>query len=269
MTVTSGLGGCGPRPLDRRGNLEKRLFPLPPVVVPSRMHARTSCSRRSSQVDARRVRTERDVAEVVEALNWLHDGRVTDGGDAPTTPNFCQAECLESVRSRIRITSSGLPDVSPRAAFDALLRGRSVYTVGQAPVALASFSEGVVSLPVDLVNSPEVVDLLPGTARRFLEEPERMMRSADELAVLREETVIKPYSDKELMSCEKKYCGFVEHLSSIGLLEYTTSPLAFSGIFFCKKEGAWAVADDPGRSRSKPDLRPPPRRCIVYQRGPG
>ena len=183
MSEERGLGGREAHPR-HKGVGAKRLFPLPPVHVPTRVHCRSHDSRRATQSETQRVQEALHVNEVVHGLNWL------DGAECGKLPaNAAQVEVLEAVRSRVRCASKGLPFTTPRAAFDELLRGRSVYTVGQAPVALASFGEGRVSLPDDMSGAPNVEDVLPSHALWFLKDEERMMRCEKELCGLRPDEV--------------------------------------------------------------------------------
>ena len=156
----------------------------------------------------------------------------TSSSSTPTfPPSRLQSEVLERVqalaRSSVRSEASFLPALSGEAAIRELLKGSSEYQ--GLPSTLASFMGERVSLPEDLHDSPQILDLLPQDARRHLEAPERMLRETPE------DCTIVPYWDPVLRGSLKEYRKFIQKLYRIGFLDLTLVPAERAGAFFVKK----------------------------------
>ena len=211
------------------GSLLGGMFPLPTL------HEEDSSlrfSRRSAQRRARRINFSRDANETINALNWMA-GASQHGG--AFRPSLRQQEILDRVQVACRSCLT-LPDgtsspITPEAAFRELLRGSSVYEV--AGTTLASFKLERVSLPESVHNCPQVGDLLPDSARQYLEVPERMLKpEVTELDVISQVT---PYMDPLLRTSTKHYKALITKLNAIGYLNFTLKPRARAGVFFVKK----------------------------------
>ena len=85
-------------------------------------------------------------------------------------------------------------------------------------------------MPESLEGSPDVVDLLPTDARRFLEAPERMVRQGPET-----ECEVTPYWDPVLRRSPKEYRQCIQYLDKIGYLDFTLTPQERAGVFFVHK----------------------------------
>lgn len=118
-------------------------------------------------------------------------------GFSPTSefefaPDPMQTEVLERMvhLSRISAFKGKSITCSSEAALRELLRGRSEYDSSHLPISLARFKLERISMPESLDNVPNVEDILPVEARRYLESPEQMVRGLDE-----GEELITPYWD--------------------------------------------------------------------------
>lgn len=196
------------------------LFPLP---VPPRLESTSGLSRRSSQRLCRKVRKMDTVREAVHGLNWLAGHGFLH--DSETPPDDLQAEVLQRIHLLAQDSGNlgSLERVpSSEAALQALLKGKSEYHQPSTPVALAPYKLERVSLPEDLHG-------LPQDARRYLQGKELMVKEGEPLEAP------PPYWDPALAKSKKQYRQFIQHLDSIGLLQYTQTPKNEVGVFFVFK----------------------------------
>eukprot|EP00438_Fugacium_kawagutii_P005650 Skav219567 [mRNA] locus=scaffold886:113683:117079:- [translate_table: standard] len=115
------------------------------------------------------------------------------------------------------------------AALRALLQGRTEYDVPALPVTLARFDLERISIPETLKGLPDLAELLPEEALRFLNSQEQMLKQ-----VPLEDEVVVPYYDPAL-KIDKNYRSIIQKLHDIGYLRYTRSPKAHAGMFFVHK----------------------------------
>ena len=125
--------------------------------------------------------------------------------------------------------------------MSALLHARpSEYEGGLGKKATAPYKVGSVSLPEASGASPFLETVLPSDARNLLCEFEtHMLRGVSELLELRDHApVLAPHMDPVLAKDHGKYVGFVRELFGKGVLQWTTRPAEFVGLFFVpKKDG--------------------------------
>ena len=155
--------------------MPRDLYPLPPFDLARRDGKHMSYDsirrdavgngRRSQQASSRKGAALRQADEIRRSLNWLH------GGDLSGAPGIrcsaAQAAALDdifSVASRDR-PPTHTESLSPQAAFTALLGPRLEYS--GPPLALASFGDGVVSLPT-VGGTVALQSVLPESAREML-----------------------------------------------------------------------------------------------------
>ena len=107
-------------------------------------------------------------------------------------------------------------------AFRALLRGRSVYDTTATGLSLASFSSvSSVSLPATTAGAPALIDIAPSEALHYMDRKlQRMLRPAADYDRLVAENPVKPYWDRTLAGCRRKYTRFVRALYRNGLVRF-------------------------------------------------
>ena len=107
-------------------------------------------------------------------------------------------------------------------ALKTLLRGRRPYGGTPGDGTIATFNDGIVSLPCDVHDAPLCVTLLAEEPRSFLKYLDRMKRSEVELEVLLRETPpIQPYTCQVLQCSRRKYRALCRRLHSTGILKIT------------------------------------------------
>jgi len=238
-------GGSGPT---STGEASSRASPsIFPLSVMPLVKTTSLPGRKRRQRVARLNRAIFDVNACIWGLNWLsgtHSWGSPSTGAMANKYTHMQVTAVQSeVVARIehlvsdRVRPADAP--SPEAAFRELLRGKALYGTDLADTNLAPYQFEIMSLPDDVNSSPDLVDLLPPDARRYLERMNQlMMRDEADLRRLEEtgpETI--PYTDKLLKSHPKKYRKFVVSLNSRGLLRFTLTPKQMVGIFFVWKKG--------------------------------
>ena len=221
----------GPGVATDRGALPSgsAMFPLPFDEVPE---VGRCSSRRQAQRHHRRFRSEFELCETVQALNWLH-GFDFNSQSCRSSFTSLQSQVVERIRGLVD-RAGDLGDLqhpfTPGAALKSLLQGRSDYHEPTTPIALAPFNLELISLPASLKEAPRAEDLLPLSDRLYLKEQERMFRPNHE-----SHEFFKPYWDPALKHCPHKYRSFIKKLDSIDYLRYTLHPVEMAGIFFVKK----------------------------------
>ena len=232
--MSMGRSGSLARELDRDDLHGARpaggaIFPLP-FIQPTRR--KSTSGRRQSQRFTRQFRTEFELSETLQALNWMHGFDFTDHSSSRPRSHI-QAEVIERVSGLVD-RAGALGDLqhpfTPEAALKSLLQGRSDYHEPASPIALAPFDLELISLPATLKEAPRAEDLLPESDRLYLEEQERMFRPHHE-----SREFFKPYWDPALKHSPRKYRSFIKKLDSIDYLKYTLHPVEMAGIFFVKK----------------------------------
>ena len=205
------------------------IFPLP-FTYPA--ENKSHSGRRKAQRLSRQYRSEFELCETMQALNWMHGFDFTDHS-AVRRPSRIQTEVIERVCGLVD-RAGALGDLqhpfTPEAALKSLLQGRSDYREPTSPIALAPFDLELISLPATLKEAPRAEDLLPESDRLYLKEQERMFRPDHEC-----QEFFKPYWDPALKHCPRKYRSFIKKLDSIDYLRYTLHPVEMAGIFFVKK----------------------------------
>ena len=84
---------------------------------------------------------------------------------------------------------------SDEAALRELLRGRSVYDVSRSGCSVKPYGTGPVALPTDLIDCPNLSDVLPAADRLYLEGNHERMRNRDQQL---DAPIVKPYCDEVL-----------------------------------------------------------------------
>jgi len=143
--------------------------------------------------------------EAVEGLNWMAGKTFlhgTDGPDELQSEVLRRIEALSNEAGNLGFLSK-IP--SPEAALRELLKGRSEYHQPDVPVALAPYSLERISLPESLVGLPEATDLLPESARQYLQGRELMLREEPP------EEQSPPYWDPVLKRNKKHYRQFIQN----------------------------------------------------------
>ena len=206
------------------------IFPLPIPLAEAPLHGR-QLSRRSAQRVARKGHVDQRTQDAVLSLNWLAGFGFTENSGI-YAPDPLQRNVLDRVHFLANLCNSKgeLDQVpKPEAALMALLQGRSEYG-SELPTTLAVCDLERISLPHTLQGAPEAVSLLDEKARRYLQDPEQMLRPVQEVS---EEFV--PYWDPQLRSHQRTYKKFIQKLHAANYLVYTQNPKNFCGVFFVKK----------------------------------
>ena len=167
--------------------------------------------------------------EAVEGLNWMAGKTFLHGTDGPDELQSEVLRRIEALSNEAGNLGSLSKIPSPEAALRELLKGRSEYHQPDVPVALAPYSLERISLPESLVGLPEATDLLPESARQYLQGRELMLREEPP------EEQSPPYWDPVLKRNKKHYRQFIQKLHSIGFLQYTQKPKNQVGVFFVHK----------------------------------
>lgn len=205
------------------------MFPLPVNEIGV---VKKHSARRQAQRHQRRFKSEFELCETVQALNWLHGFDFTSQS-CKGSMNPLQSQVVERIRGLVERAGDlgGLQHpFTPEAALKSLLQGRSDYHEPATPIALAPFNLELISLPASLKEAPHAEDLLPENDRLYLKEQERMFRP-DHVS----HEFFKPYWDPALKHSPHKYRSFIQKLHSIDYLRYTLHPVEMAGIFFVKK----------------------------------
>ncbi|CAK0807139.1 unnamed protein product [Prorocentrum cordatum] len=220
-----------------RGSAE--IFPLPDdssLVAEFWIHLQGRAQRRFA----------RDWGQRVRSLNWLWGAGHREAarraqGDVHPYRFRLQREVLVRIAQGVQIYLDPPSDLSPKEAFQGLLRGRGVYDTETAYTTLAPYQRGAVSLPCDVSTAPAVGTLVTGRALEYLVEAEEQMIRTDAEVQLDRETngEIKIYTDPLLANSRRRYSTFVKDLKRKGLVGFTRDPKEFVGVFFVwKKERA-------------------------------
>ena len=110
---------------------------------------------------------------------------------------------------------------STQAAFDGLLRWRSVYSDSSANPFLATFtSTARVSLPKSILDAPYLKDVAPPHLRDLVNGPvQRMLRSEEEYdALVTRAPLPEPYWDVALRRNRRRHLQLMRSLIRIGLV---------------------------------------------------
>ena len=179
------------------------MLPLPLLEVPAFGKGGAQRSRRGSLRAVTRVANG--------ALCALHSLLGYGVADAHSIPGLSRCALHESVRAEVLERSllfepaSNAPgSSSEEAALKELLRGRSVYEVGQVGCAVKPYGSGPVSLPKYLDNCLRLEDSLPSEYLLFLEGNHERVRNPDPELV-----GIKPYFDVVLERNRRNYVRFI------------------------------------------------------------
>lgn len=171
-----------------------------PFPLPLKQVERPSCkiSRRASQRLARRRRELELVNLGIGTLNWMA-GTPSQGSFEPSN---LQTEMVERVvklaSDSFKLEGGFSSPPTPEAALTELLRGADDYS-GPAST-LAAYHRERVSMPDSLHNSPALSELLPEDALHFLEAPERMLRTEEDV-----DCDVVPYWDATLRNNPRAY----------------------------------------------------------------
>ena len=129
---------------------------------------------------------------------------------------------------------NALGSESQEAALKELLRGRSVYEVGQAGCAVKPYGSGPVSMPKYLDKCLSLEDSLPSEDFFFQEGNHERMRNHDPELV-----PIKPYFDVVLKRNRRTYVKCIRQLLELGLVRVTDICISEVGMFCsAKKDGS-------------------------------
>ena len=206
----------------------RRLFPLPFFARPA---DKVGYSRTVRQRRNRIQRILDDCNEMIWSLNWLAGFREAQQDTETVSP--MQTQVLSRVEGlAFSQKPSGDECSRPEEALKALLRGGSPYDMGVINDAVASYRSELISVPQDCSGCPQLLDVLPGDDRRYLEEnSELMLRPEEDWC----EKPIEPYWDPKLRYNRRAYHGLVKKLHSIGYFVYTLKPASKVGVFFVWK----------------------------------
>ena len=224
-----------------------------PFPLPLKQVERPSCkiSRRASQRLARRRRELELVNLGIGTLNWMA-GTPSQGSFEPSN---LQTEMVERVvklaSDSFKLEGGFSSPPTPEAALTELLRGADDYS-GPAST-LAAYHRERVSMPDSLHNSPALSELLPEDALHFLEAPERMLRTEEDV-----DCDVVPYWDATLRNNPRAYKDFIKHLYGIGYLDVTRSPKERAGMFFVKKSDGVRIRLIIDARRGNARFRDPP-----------
>ena len=208
------------------------VFPLPLMRAPPGRGRRAT----------RRLRHARECNETLEGLNWF-------AGFMPNQPAENSFPCnafQEKVWARVDqlVYEMGPPSETPssQAAFQELLRGRSVYGIGaDGGLSLATFrSPSQVSMSDDVASVPSVLDLVPDSDHYFGQGMQRMLRTCDDYKELCEKLgPVKVYTDRKLLASREKYLSLIRRLVESGLFRLLLEEDAIEqvSIFFVIKKG--------------------------------
>jgi hypothetical protein len=213
------------------------IFPLPtPWEIGTA--PRKGLNRRSQQRVHRRISHSRAAAECVDSLNCMFGsaGEKTSAAFLGSVrPTAVQASVLQRVWES---TSSG-PDeqFSPEAALRALLQADS-YDIGQGSAnGLATYVDGLVSLPHGQESGAVLQELLLGDALRDLTHvSSKMLLTGEELEGELTKGLPNTYHDPVLKHNRSKYKNFLKELYGCGVLKASDWVKVEVGIFFVKKK---------------------------------
>ena len=191
-----------------------RIFPLP--LQPQLHHCssgRAGGSRAEHSLRGRR----RDVNDCLSAINWCsgykhsRGGAILHEGSALGEAQRIQAEVEARVVAAVDDFSDYDATPKQQDAFQALLRGRSVYDPDSAGLSIASYtSVSSVSMPTSTASAPLLTDVAPDEALHYMgRRLQRMLRPKAEYERLVTESPVKPYWDRTLRANRRKYVRFV------------------------------------------------------------
>ena len=147
-------------------------------------HAEPSNSRKKARHRCEAALVGRLMNEQIDALNRMSSPPVSAAGELPGARNTeVMALLIRRARS-MRAIEVGDDAPSSAVALSTLLRGRRPYGGTPGDGTIATFNDGIASLPCDVHDAPLAVTLLAEEARSFPEVPERMKRSEVKLEVL-------------------------------------------------------------------------------------
>lgn len=132
--------------------------------------------------------------------------------------------------------------ISPNRALSQLLKRKDVYE--QFSVSgLASYKDGLVSLPISVDGAPWLTDILNDTDRATLEDlhhRRREVKSADDsqssAPAYMSVDEVPYYVDAVFRKTPRMYAKFIRLLEKIGLIRYVKFAVTNAGIFFVKKK---------------------------------
>ena len=213
-----------------------------------------------------------------EAITCRGNRAITSINELYSGPGACQAspgprgeaQCIaqEGIRQAMVDLDAPPKDLHVQEAVRQLLREDTRYSddaVGGAGT-LATYGMGEVSLPSDVANCPEVVQVLPqGKADVFRGFREQMLRSPEDFeehqALVGEAGL---YMDPVLAKNRRKYIQFVKQLRGKGIVCFSLHADEHCGIFFVtKKSGALRFICDARRTNAR--FKPPP--CVKLPTG--
>ena len=207
------------------------IFPITlfPVEAPP---ANRLCRASKQRILRRRKHLNR-CNDTLQALNWLGHATCAERG---TLVSNLHAEIRQRVVTLV--SERKLPDdpISPEEAARTLLRAKSGYEM--ADVNVASFEDGLVSLPESVLDAPNAADLGGDDTQVLIKGLcQSQLRSEEELKKLDSTLgVITPYMDRTFVRSHKKYVKFLRDLDRRGLLLWTKTPKERAAIFFVKKK---------------------------------
>ncbi|CAK0791762.1 unnamed protein product, partial [Prorocentrum cordatum] len=258
LLISADAAAAGGPPVAGRSTPVAAIFPLPDdssLVADFWIHLQGRAQRRFV----------RDWRECVRSLNWLWGAGHREvarraRGDVHPYRFQLQREVLVRVAQGVQTYLDPPSDLSPKEAFQGLLRGRGVYDTETAYTTLAPYQRGAVSLPCDVSTAPAVGTLVTGRALEYLVEAEEQMIRADAEVQLDRVTngEIKIYTDPLLANSRRRYSTFVKDLKRKGLVGVTRDPKEFVGVFFVwKKERASMRMVLDGRRSNQRFVTPP------------
>ena len=139
------------------------IFHLPVPGLPTPVPGRG----RAARLSRRAFREATGVQDAVRSLNWLNGFDLSL--DYPGEPDSMQRGVIQAAHGLVCLQQRGAEaPPSSRAALDELLRGRAIYSCGEAGNSLAPYQQGRVSLPDSVAGSPAVEEACGALGQFFL-----------------------------------------------------------------------------------------------------
>ena len=230
-------------------------FPLPlPGAVAGLQGYSSRRERRPSSLELRVVESVNSLNSLsgyarAESAHWAHRRREATSS---------QASAISRIRRRIEAYGPCPRDISPRSAFEEIIKTRDLYSLQTRNI--VPFCEEKVSVLRGRVTPQPLLPLLPDVAREFALNHDLMAYNEQELDSLYQQELIpriRPYWDPILKFSRTRRVSFIQKLVRVGLIGFRRGIKARVGMFFAaKKNGSQRLIID-GREASSLHRRPP------------
>ena len=214
----------------------------------------------------------REMNECVFALNFM-DGKFSDYTVSIDDLSYSSMPtCLWRIYDAVASLVPPADLEKGEAALSRLLAGRATGLYlhadsGLSSGTLASYQRKRVAIPCSVRLAPNVGDICSDSARKYLEEPQRMLQTKEMYdSIILNQGLANMYMDPVLSRSRRHYVGFLRDLVKADLLDFTIIPTALCGIFFvCKKDGSLRLILDARRANQF--FRRPPSTHLVTGEG--